>query len=264
MSTLNLGPKQRKILADYLKRHNLPKAEELHGTPHPENTPYLRYGKRAADIFIAGTALIVTAPINIALAVGTFVDVGHPIIFKQERVGKDGKIFTLYKFRNMTNDTDENGNLLPPEQRVTKWGRFVRRTSLDELLNFWSILRGDMSLIGPRPLIPEYTERYCAFHRARLAVKPGLECPPRPGAEDASTWEGEFNNAAWYAANVSFATDLRKCARLFEAVFNSRSNSVRGDAGRSYFMGYDENGYAISLGDLSDELITSVLEGEEA
>lgn len=261
---INLTDVQREKVAEYLKARNLETAEELHGTPHPADTMYARYGKRAADICIAGAALVVTAPINIILAVATFVDVGHPIIFKQQRVGKDGKLFTLYKLRNMTNATDEAGNLLPPEQRVTKWGKFVRRTSLDELLNFVSIFKGDMTIIGPRPLIPEYTDRYCTFHKARLAVKPGLECPPNPNADDASTWEGQFNNDCWYAANVSLMTDLRKFARLLEAVFNRRSSAVRGAAARTYFMGYDENGKAISLSDVPEELITAILDGSDA
>ena len=116
-----------------------------------KNTFYTCFGKRLIDLFISGVALLVFFPINLFIGIVTMFDVGFPIFFKQKRIGKNGKPFTMIKFRNMTNKTDENGNLLRADLRVTKWGRFVRSTSLDELLNFINIFKGDMSIILPTP-----------------------------------------------------------------------------------------------------------------
>lgn len=255
----SLTERERQLVANAL-RENLDVANEVHGKAMARTSSfYIRYGKRALDIVISSVALFVTAPINAVLAVGTLIDVGRPIFFRQTRVGKGGRLFTIAKFRNMTNEVDERGELLPPEKRVTKWGRFVRSTSLDELLNFWCVLKGDMSIIGPRPLLVEYTNRYCEYHRSRLAVKPGLECPPDPRLIDADGWEMHFQNDVWYAENVSLVTDIKKLVRLAEMAFNRSSSHVRGGAGRSFFMGYDANGYAISLRDLDSAIIEKAL-----
>lgn len=251
-----------KRVAELLRERNIEVANKRHGVAHPRDSFYLRYGKRCIDVVFAASALVITLPINLVLAVATYLDVGRPIFFKQWRAGKDGVPFIIIKFRNMTNECDENGVLLPAEERVTKWGRFVRRTSLDELLNFWSILKGDMSVIGPRPLLLEYKYHYCDYHYARLAVRPGLECPPNPAMGDASTWEGAFNSDVWYVEHVSPLTDIKKLVRLVEAVFDKRSSLVRSSAGRTWFVGYDEKGMAMSLSDLSDELIDELLSGD--
>lgn len=259
MPDFQITEKQRFAVANILRMRFLDTANAVHAVAKPHTAGiYEKYVKRAVDIAVSGAALAITLPINAAIALGTFLDVGSPIFFKQERVGKDGKIFILYKFRNMTNETDENGDLLPAEQRVTKFGRIMRSTSLDELLNFWCIFKGEMSIIGPRPLLPEYTDRYCEYHKSRLAVKPGLECPPNPGLDDASTWEGQFNNDAWYAENISALTDIKKFIRLVEAVFNKRKAKTRGSAGRSFFVGYNEQGIAISLDEVSDDIASDI------
>ena len=143
---------QQEEIAGYIKRDNLETVNKNVVEIIPKETFYTKYGKRILDIIISLLAIIITLPINLTIAVVTYFDVGSPIIFSQERMGKDERIFVLYKFRNMTNGTDANGELLPAAQRVTKWGKFVRKTSLDELLNFVSILKGDMSIIGPRPV----------------------------------------------------------------------------------------------------------------
>ena len=145
----------------------------------PSTGIYARYGKRCLDIVLSAIALVVTLPINVVIAIITLADLGRPLFFRQVRVGKDAKPFTIVKFRNMTEERNEKGDLLPPEQRVTAWGKFVRKTSLDELLNFWSIFKGDMSIIGPRPLPEVYLQRFSKRHMHRLDVRPGLECPPR-------------------------------------------------------------------------------------
>lgn len=254
-----LTDEQREAVAERLRQDNMHTADEKHGIAIPRDTIYVRYGKRAIDIVISSAAIIATIPINTLLAIVTYLDVGKPILFRQQRAGKDGVPFTVVKFRNMTNATDEDGNLLPPEQRVTKWGKFVRRTSLDELLNFVNVLKGDMSIIGPRPLLLEYTDRYCSYHSARLAVRPGLECPPNPRLEDASGWEAHFQNDAWYAENVSLMVDIKKFVRLVEAVFNRKASAVRGGAGRSFFMGYGPDGLAVGLGQMQDSDIEAAL-----
>ena len=256
----HLTDEQRFAVAGYLRETNYDIANEVHGTATVSDSFYTKFVKRAIDVVVSGAALAVTLPINAVIAVGTYFDVGRPVFFKQTRVGKNGKPFTLVKFRNMTNDTDENGNLLPAELRVTKFGKIMRTTSLDELLNFWSVFKGDMSIIGPRPLLPEYTDRYCDFHLMRLAVKPGLECPPRPSLEDVTGWEAQFNDDVWYAQNVSFMTDIKKFVRLFEAVFNKRNSKKRGEAARSWFVGYNAEGKALGLNEVPMEVIKAALD----
>lgn len=189
----------------------------------------------------------------------TLKDVGRPILFEQKRVGKDGREFTLIKFRNMTNERDERGELLPPSQRVTKFGKLMRKTSLDELLNFWSVFKGDMSLIGPRPLVPEYTSRYSKRHKMRLAVRPGLECPPRELSDHAWTWQEQFENDIWYVEHVSFATDCRMFLNLVRFALDRKNSSVRAAANRGPFTGYDEAGNAISLNQLDQAYIDAYL-----
>lgn len=217
----------------------------------PRDTFYTRYGKRLIDIAVSIIALLVTSPINLLIAVGTLLDVGRPVLFKQERLGKDGKVFTLVKFRNMTNETDEHGSLLPAGERVTKFGRLMRKTSLDELLNFWPILKGDMSLIGPRPLLVEYGPLYSERHRMRMAVRPGLECPTPERLDHPITWQEQFDNDVWYVENVSLATDLKLLLRIVDLVFDRRQTAIRGGGSRGVFGGYDENGVATSVDVLS-------------
>ena len=212
----------------------------------PRSSFYVKYRKRCIDIVVSSLALIITSHINLILAVCTFFDVGSPIIFKQERSGKNGKSFIIVKFRNMTNEMDENGTLLPPNQRVTKFGRFVRKTSLDELLNFWSVFKGDMSLIGPRPLPIEYDERYSKRHKMRYAVKPGLECPILHRVEHKITWADQFENDIYYVEHVSLLLDIKMIFGLVGMVFNKKGTAMRGNAVRGSFMGYNKDGSSIN------------------
>lgn len=212
----------------------------------PSQTIYARYGKRAIDITLSFLALILAAPINMVCALLTLADVGVPILFRQERVGKGGRHFELIKFRNMTNETDCDGNLLPPSQRTTKFGKIMRRTSLDELLNFWSILKGDMSIIGPRPLPPIYDSFLSERHKCRQMVRPGLECPSvRPPYRHA-TWEEQFENDVWYVENLSLATDIKMIAALVRMVFDKKGTAVRAGATRGSFVGYSKDGASIN------------------
>ena len=212
----------------------------------PAKSLYTDFFKRVIDIELSLCAIVVTLPVNLVLAACTFADVGRPIFFTQKRVGKNGKPFTIIKFRNMTNATDALGNLLPPDQRVTKFGRFVRRTSLDELLNFLSVFKGDMSLIGPRPLPFDYNDYYSDRHMMRYAVKPGLECPNIRLSAKMETWGDQFENDVYYVENVSFLMDIKMMFALVKLVFDRKSTNVRANAVKGSFMGYHKDGTSIS------------------
>ena len=257
----NYTDSERRIMAAFIREDNLKHANELAEPVTVKNTIYTRVVKRFIDFIVSGIILILTLPINLVIAVVTFFDVGRPIFFMQQRVGYRGKFFNLVKFRNMTNERDSNGELLLPKDRVTKWGRFVRRTSLDELLNFWSILKGDMSLIGPRPLLPKYQEMFTERHKMRNFQRPGLECPyliPKPAT--GNHWNDILENDIWYVENVSFITDVRMLFALVKLVFNRKETKGRANANRGAFMGYDENGIALSSQNLPEQYINRLKE----
>lgn len=256
---VELTKAQRWGLADKLAEERLPSINATLAPVLPSKTLYARIVKRGIDIVVSAVALVVTLPVNAVAAIMTLKDVGRPIFFKQLRVGKDGKEFTLIKFRNMTNECDEHGELLPPSKRVTSFGKFMRKTSLDELLNFWSVFKGDMSLIGPRPLVPEYTHRYCERHKARLLVRPGLECPPRKLADHPWTWQEQFENDVWYVENVSFKTDCLMLFNLVRFAFDKKNSAMRASAQRGPFMGYDLKGNALGLEQLDQAYVEEYL-----
>ena len=197
---------------------------------NPKDTIYTRYGKRLFDIVLSSIALLLTLPINLILAICTYFDVGMPIIFKQRRTGKDGRIF----------------NLLPPSLRVTKFGKFVRKTSLDELLNFWCIFKGDMSIIGPRPLPIEYENFYSERHKARNKVRPGLECPIMKPLENGATWLDRFEQEIFYVENVSFILDIKMAFAIIKIALDNKSRNTRGSATGGSFMGYRKDGTCIN------------------
>lgn len=228
----------------------------------PKTGFYTRYGKRALDIVFALTALLVTLPLNLLIGVVTYFDVGRPILFRQRRAGLDGRLFTVVKFRNMQEIRNEAGELLPPAERLTRWGRFVRKTSMDELLNFISVLKGDMSVIGPRPLLPEYLPRYHRRHRMRHSVRPGLECPPREQGCHVWTWQQQLDNDIWYVENVSFWVDCKMMWYLMRFMLHGSNAQARAEAARGFFMGYSETGIAMEWGDVPQQYIGRVLESE--
>ena len=253
ITELSLSAKME--IAGYIKRDNLAIVNEKVKRAKVKDSFYIRYGKRALDIVISILCIIITAPINLIIAIVTFFDVGRPIIFKQERTGKDEKRFTIYKFRNMTNDTDANGELLPPAQRVTKWGKFVRKTSLDELLNFISVFNGSMSIIGPRPLLDRYAERLNDRHKAMYAMRPGLECPTLHRVDHVLSWQERFDNYVWYVENCSLLIDIRLCFRVLAAVLDRKETAIRSQAGHGGFMGYDRDGNVIYTKTMPDEYV---------
>lgn len=242
-------------IAEQLANDRLEKINaELEDVIIPD-TFYTRYGKRILDFIISLIAFIITLPINIFIGIITFIDLGTPLFFIQKRTGKDLKHINIIKFRNMRIAYDERGEMLPASQRVTKWGKFVRKTSLDELLNFWSVLKGDMSLIGPRPLPPEYEIRYNKRHKARLLVRPGLECPPWKITGERRTWQERLDNDVWYVENLSFKTDIIMCIRLLQFALSKKDSKVRSEAGGSTFEGYTEDGIVITVEEIPQEYI---------
>lgn len=170
---------------------------------------YGRYGKRLFDQVLALLALALLAPVlgGVALLVG--IGLGLPVFFCQQRPGLAGKPFQLWKFRTMTDKRDAQGQLLPDEQRLTRLGRFLRRTSLDELPELWNVLRGDMSLIGPRPLLMEYLPLYSPEQARRHEVKPGITGWAQVNGRNAISWEEKFALDVWYVDNHNLWLDLK-------------------------------------------------------
>lgn len=252
-NVVGLNEKNKNEIAQYIYEANIAIVNSSVPEVQVKKSFYVKYGKRMFDFTIALVAVIVTAPINIVIAIVTFFDVGFPIIYKQQRTGKDKKIFTIYKFRNMTNETDMNGELLPPEKRVTKWGRFVRKTSLDELLNFISVLKGDMSLVGPRPLLNDYVELYNDYHMRRFEYRPGLECPSIKKLDHVMDWQERLDNDIWYVQNCSFLVDLKMIFRIVQVALNRKAIKTRGNANAGRFLGYDKDGSIITSHAVPDE-----------
>lgn len=250
LGNANLSSNEEECVAQILKEKYLEHTNHILPEAYPKVSFYTKYGKRIIDILISLPAFLVTLPFNIIFGIFTFLDVGNPIFYKQTRVGKDGKYFTLIKFRNMNNKTDEDGKLLPPSQRVTKFGKFMRKFSFDELLNFWSVLKGDMSIIGPRPQPVFIYDRMSERHKKRTAVRPGLECPRviHVKGEEVCKFQRTFENDIWYVENVSLSLDIQMLFLLVKMVFTFKKREAQAEGnGISYFVGYNEDGIAISM-----------------
>lgn len=185
----------------------------------PKDGIYKRYFKRPMDFTLALAALIVLSPLLLVVALLVRIKLGNPVIFKQQRPGLNEKIFTLYKFRTMTDEKDEDGNLLPDEIRLTKFGKALRATSLDELPELWNIIRGDMAIIGPRPLLVEYLPLYNEHQRRRHEVRPGLSGLAQVKGRNTLSWEEKFQLDVQYIDNVSFIEDWRITLLTLKKVF---------------------------------------------
>ena len=180
---------------------------------------YAKYIKRILDFILSLIALIVLSPVLLVVAILVRIKLGSPIIFKQQRPGKDEKIFTLYKFRTMTDKKDENGNLLPDSERLTKFGKVLRSTSLDELPELVNILKGDMSIVGPRPLLVKYLPYYTEEERHRHDVRPGLTGLAQVSGRNTISWKEKFDKDIEYVNNISFFIDCSVIIKTVIAVF---------------------------------------------
>ena len=197
--------------------------------PKVRKSLYTLVIKRLLDIMISGTAILILSPLFILISILELVFHGSPVLFSQERPGLHGKIFKIYKFRSMTNEKDASGCLLPSEQRLTAFGRLIRRFSLDELPELFCVFTGKMSIIGPRPLLVKYLPLSTKRHMMRHEVRPGFACVPLKPIKT-WTWNDQFENDIWYIENCSFSVDVQMAfAVLKEAVAGSeyRINDTR-------------------------------------
>lgn len=201
---------------------------------------YRKCFKRFLDILLSACALIVLSPVMLIVAVLVRTKLGSPVIFCQERPGKDEKIFKMYKFRSMTDERDAEGNLLSDEVRLTKLGRILRSTSLDELPELWNIFKGDMSIVGPRPLLVKYLPLYNAEQRHRHDVRPGLTGLAQVNGRNAITWEEKFAYDVRYVQSVSFLQDVGILALTVKKVMQREGISSGSSATMEEFKGTEQ------------------------
>ena len=198
---------------------------------------YKNFIKPAIDFVLALVGFLFLSPVFVLVTIGLFfANDGKPFFF-QLRPGKDGKIFKIIKFKTMTDKKDENGNLLPDADRLTKIGSFVRKTSLDEIPQLLNVIKGDMSLVGPRPLLPKYLELYNDFQRRRNEVKPGITGWAQVNGRNSISWEKKFEYDVWYVDNVSFLLDVKILIMTVLKVVKSEGINEQGQATSEEFKG---------------------------
>lgn len=198
---------------------------------------YQKFLKRPMDFCLSLIAIIVLSPIFVVLAIMVRKKLGSPVLFKQERPGLNEKIFVMYKFRTMTDLKDNNGDLLPDEQRLTKFGNFLRSTSLDELPELFNVLRGDMAVIGPRPLLIKYLPLYNAQQKRRHDVRPGLSGLAQVNGRNAISWEEKFELDIRYVNSISFIGDIKIIFKTFKKVFKREGINDKKDGIMEEFRG---------------------------
>jgi lipopolysaccharide/colanic/teichoic acid biosynthesis glycosyltransferase len=198
---------------------------------------YVRFGKRTFDVTVAGSALLLFLPLLAAISVIVRMTLGRPVFFRQRRPGLNGDPFTLVKFRSLAERHDHQGRPLPDADRLTRVGRVLRGTSLDELPELWNVLSGNMSLVGPRPLLMEYLPRYSPRHARRHAVKPGITGLAQVNGRNELPWEERFELDVFYAERISLWLDLRILARTVWLVIAGRGISEPGHATAQEFRG---------------------------
>lgn len=198
---------------------------------------YQKWGKRVLDVVLASVALLILSPVMLIIALAIRLTMGSPVLFRQMRPGLHGKPFVIYKFRTMLDLRDEQGNLLPDEVRLTKLGKFLRRFSLDELPELWNVLKGDMSLVGPRPLLMEYLELYTPEQARRHEVKPGITGWAQVNGRNALSWEEKFRLDVWYVDNWNLWLDLKILALTIIKVFRREGIAQPGRATVDRFNG---------------------------
>jgi sugar transferase EpsL len=202
---------------------------------------YRRSGKRPVDLVLVMPALMILAPVLVVLGLLVRWQLGAPVFFRQQRPGLQGRAFTLLKFRTMTEARDEEGQLLRDEGRLTGFGRFLRRTSLDELPELINVLKGEMSLVGPRPLLVEYLERYTVEQARRHEVKPGITGWAQVNGRNALGWEEKFDLDVWYVDHMSFWLDVKILAMTAWQVVTGKGVSAEGHATMPKFEGTEQD-----------------------
>jgi lipopolysaccharide/colanic/teichoic acid biosynthesis glycosyltransferase len=195
-------------------------------------TFYTRHGKRWLDVLAAACALLVLAPVLVLLALLVRIFLGAPVLFRQERTGLGRRRFTILKFRTMTDEPDAQGILLPDSQRLTRFGRWLRRSSLDELPELWNVIKGEMSLVGPRPLLPRYDAHYSKREALRFAVLPGITGWAQINGRNDLPWDDRLECDAWYVESCSFVLDLKILCRTVVKVL--RRENIQADPGQTF------------------------------
>lgn len=193
--------------------------------------------KRTLDIVIAASVLLITSPLLLLLALAVRLNLGTPVLFRQQRPGLHGRPFTMVKFRTMRDAVGRDGRALPDADRLTPFGKLLRSTSLDELPELWNVLRGDMSLVGPRPLLLEYLDRYTPEQARRHEVRPGVTGWAQVHGRNAVSWDERFRLDVWYVEHQSLMLDLRILVRTFTTVLRRTGVSAQGEATMSVFEG---------------------------
>ncbi len=201
---------------------------------------YRARGKRLLDLALTVPGLVLLSPLFALVALLVAARLGRPVLFRQRRPGLGGRLFTLLKFRTMREANDKSGRPLPDRDRLTPFGRFLRRTSLDELPELWNVLRGEMSLVGPRPLLIQYLDRYTPEQARRHDVLPGVTGRAQIAGRNALTWEEKFRQDVWYVEHVSLRTDLGILLRTPFEMLSGRGISHPGHDTAPEFMGTSE------------------------
>lgn len=193
--------------------------------------------KRLFDFSMSAILMTVLCPLFVLIAVLVRLNLGSPVFFRQMRPGKDGRPFVMYKFRSLTDETDERGDLLPDADRFTRFSNILRRTSLDELPELINVLKGEMSLVGPRPLLMQYLDRYDAVQARRHEVRPGITGWAQVNGRNAISWEEKFRLDVWYVDHRSFVLDVKILARTLIQVFRQEGIREKGHVTAREFMG---------------------------
>lgn len=202
---------------------------------------YEKYVKRMLDIVLSLVFILLFWWVYVIISLLVRVKLGSPVLFRQQRPGKDGKVFDMVKYRTMTDQRDEKGELLPDEMRLTKFGKLLRATSLDELPEIFLILKGDLSIIGPRPLLVSYLPLYNEHQKRRHEVKPGLTGYAQVNGRNAISWEEKFDLDVWYVDHVSFVTDIKILFKTVQVVFKRSGISSGTSETMEAFVGSKES-----------------------